>query len=501
MQSVETTLRQASRQLAGGHAKAALSLLDDALASRPGFPPLLSLKAVALLRDGQGEAALRQAQAALEPQPDWPDGLANLGYVLFGLGRQAEAETALRRALAKDPKHEAAALTLGHLLARAERADEAVALLRGALAQRPRHPALTYNLALALKQSGRNDEALQLFRELATAEPIHVEAANQAAALLLAVDQPAEALQLLDRAIARHPDHARSHNNRGTALRALQRRDEARAAYRRSAELQPDRPDGWRNLGLLAADMDSLAEAAEAFRRALALAPDDAVSGHMLDAVEGRTTAAPPEAFIVASFDAYAPIFERQLVERLGYRAPWALAELARRLRPEGRFETALDVGCGTGLVAEAFGDSVASWTGIDLAPRMLELAAQKKRYARLELSEAVAFLEKEPTRWDLVAAADLLIYLGDIAPLFAAAAARLTPEGLFLVSTERALAEEGAFKLRSTGRYAQSDRHIAEIAQRSGLAVLAQEPTVLRQQHGADVAGTLFALTPGNLA
>jgi predicted TPR repeat methyltransferase len=70
-----------------------------------------------------------------------------------------------------------------------------------------------------------------------------------------------------------------------------------------------------------------------------------------------------------------------------------------------------------------------------------------------------------------------------------------LQPNGLFLVSTERATADEGAFKLRPTGRYAQSDQHIAEVAGRCGLTIAAQEPSVLRQQHGADVPGTLFAL------
>jgi len=494
MQPVDVTLRDVSQHLAVGRTKEALSLLNQALASRPAYPPLVSLRAVALLRDGQRDAAVREAEAALAPQPDWPDGLANLGYVLFGVGRFADAEAALRRALAASPAHESAALTLGHLLARAGRVDEAVAVFNGGLAERPGHPALTYNLALAMKQQGRTAEAFALFAGLFEKDQAQVEAANQAAALLLADDRPADALVLLDRALQRHPRHGRSHNNRGTALRALQRPEEALAAYRQGIELQPQRADGWRNLGLLAADLDRFEEAADAFRRALALAADDVISRHMLDALEGRTTAAPPEGFIAANFDAFAPIFDRQLVDRLHYRVPAKLAELGARLRPQG-FGEALDIGCGTGLVAEAFGNAAARWTGIDLSPRMLDVAQGKGRYARLELAEAAAFLREDGTRWDLVTAADLLIYLGDLGPLFAGAAARLAPDGLFLFSTERATAEEGGSRLRPTGRYAQSDAHIAGIAAANGLDVVAQEACVLRQQHGEDVAGTLFAL------
>lgn len=494
MQPVEVSLRTAGQHLAAGRSKEALSVLDEALASRPGYPPLVSLKAVALMRDGQGEAAVRQAEAALAPQPDWPDGLANLGYVLFGLGRASEAERALRRALDKDRTHEASTLTLGHILARSGRAEEAVALFRDALAARPQHTALLYNLALALKQNDANDEALEIFCGLFEKDPNQIEAANQAAALLLAADKPDEALVLLDRAVARRPRHGRSHNNRGTALRALHRPHEALEAYRMGIELQPERGDGWRNLGLLAAELDQIDEARRAFRRALELTPDDTISRHMLDAVEGHTTATPPPGFIAANFDAFAPIFERQLVERLNYQAPQDLAALGARLRPQG-FGEALDIGCGTGLVAEAFGKQVESWTGIDLSPRMVEIAGTKNRYQRLEIAEAAEFLAINRTRWDLVTAADLLIYLGDIGPLFAGVQARLAPGGLFLFSTERATAEEGAFRLRATGRYAQSDEHIAAVAAANGLAVAASEQSVLRQQHNREVPGTLFAL------
>ncbi len=213
-------------------------------------------------------------------------------------------------------------------------------------------------------------------------------------------------------------------------------------------------------------------------------------------AVEGRTTPAPPDGFLAANFDAFAPGFERQLVERLEYSAPWTLADLGRRLRPEGRFAEALDIGCGTGLVARAFQDGVVRWTGVDLAPKMLEIARSSSLYHRLEQSEAAALLTRDPTRYDLAVAADLLIYLGEIGPLFSAVASRLEAGGLFLFSTERCRPEEGPCRLRPTGRYAQSDAHIEELAGAAGLTVVAREATVLRKQHGAAVDGSLFAVS-----
>lgn len=486
-------LQRALKHLGQGQAREAQNLLEQGLAQRPDYPPFASLRAIALMHQGEGARALQAIEAVVAKVPNWPDGRANLGYILEGLGRHGDAEAVLSALLKVHPAQESASLTLSRLLAKSGRYEDAIAVLQAALQHKPGHRGLLFNLALALRDKGDHQNALQRFAALFRQNPNDVEAANQAAALYLELGHPAEALNLLDAALARQPGSASAHNNRGTALRQLQQSEAALQAYRRATELQPDRVEAWRNLGLLAADMERLAEAAQALRRVLASRPEDAIARHMLDSVEGRTTAAPPEGFLAASFDAFAKIFDQQLVERLGYSVPWALADAARRLRPEGGFEEALDIGCGTGLVPEAFEGMVRRWTGVDLSPEMLKRAGEKGRYHRLLQGEATAALASDASGYDLATAADLLIYLGDVEPLFKAVSGRLRPGGLFLLSTERCQPEEGASRLRPTGRYAQSDAYVLETANTVSLECILQEPTILRKQHGQDVAGTLF--------
>ena len=60
--------------------------------------------------------------------------------------------------------------------------------------------------------------------------------------------------------------------------------------------------------------------------------------------------------------------------------------------------------------------------TGIDLAGGMLDRARALGVYDRLERAEAVAWLEANAETFDLIVSADVLVYIGDLDPLFAAA-------------------------------------------------------------------------------
>lgn len=91
-----------------------------------------------------------------------------------------------------------------------------------------------------------------------------------------------------------------------------------------------------------------------------------------------------------------------------------------------------LDAGCGTGLCAP-FLKKYASWhglEGVDLSSGMLAEAARKKLYARLYCQELCAFLSGHKKRYDLIAAADVLTYFGDLDSVFAGFAFALKKTG-----------------------------------------------------------------------
>ena len=90
-------------------------------------------------------------------------------------------------------------------------------------------------------------------------------------------------------------------------------------------------------------------------------------------------------------------------------------------------------------------------------------------------------------------AAADVLNYLGDLAPALNAMAAALRPGGHAAFSLETG---EGApYALGEGMRYRHDPAHVLALAAATRLAPAARGEVVLREERGAPVAGTLLVL------
>ena len=63
--------------------------------------------------------------------------------------------------------------------------------------------------------------------------------------------------------------------------------------------------------------------------------------------------------------------------------------------------------------------------------------------------------MRERPSAFDLIVAADVLVYVGDLAPLFAAVETALTADGLFAFSVETY--EGDGYRLEPTIRFAHS--------------------------------------------
>lgn len=153
-----------------------------------------------------------------------------------------------------------------------------------------------------------------------------------------------------------------------------------------------------------------------AFSRYLALSPDDRHGALPHLALLGATPAPDtlPSAYVTALFDECAPRFERSLL---------------------------IDLGCGTGLVGERLRARSRWIQGVDLSPAMVAKAGSKAVYDAQLVGELVGHMAGGGRCFGLITAADVLIYLGDLAPFFAAAAGRLAEAGLLAVPAEAAVA------------------------------------------------------------
>ena len=94
-----------------------------------------------------------------------------------------------------------------------------------------------------------------------------------------------------------------------------------------------------------------------------------------------------------------------------------------------------------------------------------------------------------------MIAATDVLIYLGNLAPLFAAVASRLSMGGVFAFSTETPDDLIEGLSLQPNGRYAHSVRYIEHLAATNSLRVIARDASIIRTESAVAVKGFLFII------
>jgi predicted TPR repeat methyltransferase len=104
-----------------------------------------------------------------------------------------------------------------------------------------------------------------------------------------------------------------------------------------------------------------------------------------------------------------------------------------------------------------------------------------------------LAFLPTRRAGYDLIAAADVLNYLGDLAPALAAMRAAIRPNGVAAFSLETG--DIAPFELAEGMRYRHAPAHARALAEAAGFAVLSETLVTLREERGRPVAGLLMIL------
>jgi predicted TPR repeat methyltransferase len=459
-------LVQAKRPAAARHLLPALRRL------MPPSPELTELAARIALDEGKPQQALAELDAAVAAAPEHPglrkcraDLRNRLGDIDGALADAAEA-------VVQDRTDPAAKALLGILLLDVRRPADAITCLQDAVAAEPVNPFYRQGLAAAQEAMGDADAAMATLAAGIAMTPRLVELHN--AAILLAMRQRdfATACRLSEVTRAAGVADACSFGLMGHALSSLGRH----------------------------------AEAADAYAEALKLGPDDPYVRHLVAAagvVPGADRA--PVEYLRAVFNGYAERFEAHLIS-LGYRIPGLMRAMLAS-HPDiiaGRnLGAVLDFGCGTGLVAVALSDlPIGPLTGVDVSPRMLELAKAKQLYAELHEDDVIEFLGSCDTRWPLIVAADVVIYFGALEDLFAAVHARLAPGGWFVFSVEGLLPDRdgnvpgnGRWALQRQGRYVHAPAYIADLAANAGFTTRCLDREVVRFEADAPVPGFLVVL------
>ena len=162
-------------------------------------------------------------------------------------------------------------------------------------------------------------------------------------------------------------------------------------------------------------------------------------------------------------------------------------------LEGRDRIYKVIDLGCGTGLVGVEFKDISGTLTGIDLSKKMVRKAEEKDIYDELYVDDIIDRLEALDSKFDLFISADVLVYIGNLCPLFRCVKRHSRENSLFIFSTEHT--DTGDFILQKTGRYAHSKDYILSVATESGLQLDYFIKSNLRREKTNWIIGGIYIL------
>ena len=531
-------LNRARDEAEAGRLEMAHDLYLEVLRAEPGNRDALLECAAVLRRLGRAVEAGELLEQGIAVQPGDATLYATLGEIMAGLDRLNGAIAACREAIGIDPGHVPALLNLAIALHGSsaaeeapERIDEAIALYRRVAELDPGNRSALANLGIACHARERYEEAADACAGALDLYPGDESLQNTLGSALLNLARVDEAVAVYEAAVADHPASGELHFNLATAyyrkrrfLKAIAafersaelvpgdigvhielgnicnsvgRYDQAARAYREAIDLDPTSAPAHRGLGLALRSLERVDEARDAYMRALEIEPGNVSTEFALKTLSGEAIAAAPEAYVVETFDRMADSFDEELLDYLEYKTPRLLRQaVGGILSREAPGWTILDVGCGTGLCGPLFRDLASHLTGTDLSPGMIDKARQRGGYDVLRVEPLEQTLSEATGEFDLVIAADVFVYIGDLDAVFAACARALKRGGYFAFSTEHA--EDGDYGLNKAMRFVHSRAYLEQLAPRHGFEITLADKAVIRKEVNEPVTGGIYLLKQG---
>jgi predicted TPR repeat methyltransferase len=340
-------------------------------------------------------------------------------------------------------------------------------------------------------------------------------------------------------------------NNLGNIYSRNNEVDKAYSSYNQALQADPNDEASAYSLAIILRDSGDQTASRDMFKKCIDINPENTAASFQLEALLGNSDVeqCPPD-YVADLFDHYAKIgYDTHMVNSLQYKVPnymWDACVSTSPAAPSAEPLVIVELGAGTGLVGRRFrtglsdifsttGHSdVDEFTACDLSQEMIlrayeltykfrseadevvidsvtSLPEQQEEeenvYTDVVIAECSDYLQTRAEQGrppaDLILAGDVLVYMGNLEPLFRNVKSSLsvppgTP-GRFIFSVEKLSEDVGqaknGFLLQESARFAHTKQYIEETARSAGLTVLSCSEVPLRSDGGNSINGYIFVL------
>ena len=436
-------------------------------------------------------------------------------------------------ALKINKNSEAAMLNLSTIYYELKDFERSAEYARKVLAQNERNIAAWQNLANIAFCNEQYEDALQYYQKMYDYNNNSYIAMVNIANTYYCLGKYVLALDFAKKSLAKHPSSVMAHILAGNSLNAMGKYEKAIDMYSRAYELDNTNLElfnslsdayrsnndwencmlfAWRymknlpeptnaehlNFGYLLYECYSEKSAELAKKYAakwLKYFPNSVIVKHWGSALtDGKALQQSDAEFIRETFNSFAPEFEATLAD-LEYQAPDLIFEaLSQNLKSTlfSKKYHILDLGCGTGLCGEKIKKFATSHglIGVDLSEKMLEIAKEKHIYSQLICDDICHYLENSEYFFDVMVAADVWTYFGDLTRAFVRVWRSLSPDGLFVFTFSENELNKDDFFMAPSGRFVHSFSYIERVLKSAGFKIVSADKHILRNEAEVPVYG-----------
>lgn len=451
------------------------------------------------------QQALHHYRLAIHAQPDFATAHYNLGLLLLKTNQLDAAKIQFTNVLTLNPNHEDAQFNIGVLQLAANELEKAEQTFQSVLKINSEQVHALTNLGVIALKNEQGQIAVDYFTRTLALDNNHLEARNNLAATFIHHDRFENALIHYDILLQQDPHNIEYLYNAGVAQMALGHLQEATALFEKILTVQDNHFATLNNLAAIHIRLDQREQAVTLLEQALTANPKDKACQFMLNALTGRDkNPATCPTYVNNLFNNYALYYDQHVQGSLDYALPHIIGRALHQLHYEKagidgqKVHYAIDLGCGTGLCGAILRELSEHLTGVDLSAKMLAQAKSKEIYDELVEAELISFLQHNTQHYELMVAADVLPYLGELNTLFMAVYQHLTNNGLFIFTHE--ISKQQPWQLQDSARFSHHPDYIKTLCSQHGFQLIYQEKVIARQQNGQDLYVMLYfvrALTP----